>query len=219
MSKSSNQKLKLIYLLKIFNEETDEEHGLTMPEIIMRLSSYGVKAERKSIYDDIEELCLAGYDIEKETSGNRTLYYFADRRFELPELKLLVDAVQSSRFITRKKSEKLIGKIEGLASRYDARRLSGNVHVANRIKNMNESIYYIIDDIQRALTEDKKITFKYFRWNARGEKELRHDGQLYKVSPWALTWDDENYYLVAYDDSSEMIKHYRVDKMISMDVQ
>lgn len=221
MPKSSNQKLKLIYLAKLMQEKTDDEHGLTMPEIIHELDLCGIKAERKSIYDDFEALSTVGMDIEKEPYGGRTYYYLAGRDFELPELKLLVDAVQGSKFITRKKSETLIRKIEGLASIYDAKKLARNVHVANRIKTMNESIYYTVDDIHSAINGDRQISFQYFKWNEKGEKQLKRDGKVYKVSPWALTWDDENYYLVAFDaEAGEkgIIKHYRVDKMLKMEV-
>ena len=218
MPKSSNQKLKLIYLAKLMQEKTDDEHGLTMPEIIHELDLCGIKAERKSIYDDFEALSTIGMDIEKETSGGKTFYYLASRDFELPELKLLVDAVQGSKFITRKKSETLIRKIEGLASIYEAKKLARNVHVANRIKTMNESIYYTVDDIHTAINGDRQISFQYFKWNEKGERELKRDGKVYKVSPWALTWDDENYYLVAFDAEAGIIKHYRVDKMLKMEV-
>ena len=221
MPKSQNQKLKLIYLAMLMQEKTDDEHGLSMSEIIHELDLCGIKAERKSIYNDFEALSTVGIDIEKRTELGRTEYYLTGRTFELPELKLLVDAVQGSKFITRKKSEALIRKIEGLASIYEAKKLARNVYVANRIKTMNESIYYTVDDIHSAINSDRQISFQYFKWNEKGEKELRHNGKIYKVSPWALTWDDENYYLVAFDaDAGEkgMIKHYRVDKMIRMKV-
>ena len=218
MSRSSNQKLKLIYLARILQEKTDEDHGLAMQEIIDELARYDVKAERKSIYDDMEALNLIGMDVMKETVGGRTEYKLLSRTFELPELKLLVDAVQSSKFITRKKSESLIRRIESLASVHQAKKLARNVYVANRIKTMNESIYYTVDDIHSAIYQGKKITFQYFKWNEKGEKALRRDGKVYKVSPWALTWDDENYYLVAFDSEAGIIKHYRVDKMVKLAV-
>lgn len=163
MAKSQNQKLKLIYLARLMQEKTDDEHGLSMSEIISELSLCGVKAERKSIYDDFEALRSIGMDIEKNTIGNRTEYYLAGRE-------------------------------------------------------LNESIYYTVDDIHNAINRDKQISFKYFKWNADGEKELRRGGKTYQVSPWALTWDDENYYLVAFDAEAGMIKHYRVDKMMKMAV-
>lgn len=218
MAKSSNQKLKIMYLSKILEEKTDNEHGLTMSEIIAELDRYGVKAERKSIYDDLEALNYLGMDVEKELNGNKTTYYLASRTFELPELKLLVDAVQSSRFITRKKSEALINKIEGLVSVHEAKKLARQVHVSNRIKTMNESIYYTVDEIHSAINGGRKISFQYFKWNEKMEKIPRHDGKFYVVSPWALMWDDKNYYLVAYDSETNLIKHYRVDKMMKLTI-
>ncbi len=212
MAKSSNQKLKVLYLLNIMKELTDENHGLTIMQILEELQKYGIRAERKSIYGDFEALRDFGLTIEKRTGKNVT-YHLAERDFELPELKLLVDAVQSSKFITHKKSSTLIKKIEGLASKYEAQQLQRQVFVANRIKTMNESIYYVIDEIHRAISDDKKISFKYFEWNMKKERQYKRNGKIYMVSPWALTWDDENYYMIAFDDESSIIKHYRVDKM------
>ncbi|MFR2966100.1 MAG: helix-turn-helix transcriptional regulator [Anaerovoracaceae bacterium] len=117
------------------------------------------------------------------------------------------------KFITRKKSSALIKKIESLASMYEAKQLQRQVFVANRIKTMNESIYYAVDEIHKAISADRQITFQYFDWNFKKEKQLRRDGRIYAVSPWALTWDDENYYMIAFDEESGIIKHYRVDKM------
>lgn len=212
MAKSSNQKLKVLYLLNIMKELTDENHGLTIMQILEELQKYGIRAERKSIYGDFEALRDFGLTIEKRTGKNVT-YHLAERDFELPELKLLVDAVQSSKFITHKKSSTLIKKIEGLTSKYEAQQLQRQVFVANRIKTMNESIYYVIDEIHRAISDDKKISFKYFEWNMKKERQYKRNGKIYMVSPWALTWDDENYYMIAFDDESSIIKHYRVDKM------
>ena len=140
-------------------------------------------------------------------------YHVISREFELPELKLLVDAVQSSRFITHKKSNELIKKIEGFASRYEAQELQRQVFVSNRIKAMNESIYYAVDYIHDEINRDAKIAFQYFTWDEHKQKKLRHDGKIYRISPWALTWDDENYYMIGYDSDENKIKHYRVDKM------
>ena len=214
MAKSSNQKLKLMYLMKIMLEKTDETHSITMTEIIDALKAYGVSAERKSLYSDIEALRQYGMDIIGLQEGGTYYYHVGSRQFELAELKLLVDAVQSAKFITAKNSKELIGKIESLASKYEASQLQRQVIVAGRVKTMNERIYYNVDRIHTAIAENSRITFQYFQWNVDKEMELRHDGALYKVSPWALTWDDENYYLVAYDSTKGMIKHYRVDKML-----
>lgn len=212
MAKKSNQKIKLLYLMKILLENTDDEHGMTLAEISDALGEYGIDAERKTLYDDIDVLCLFGLDIEKR-KGKSVTYHVISREFELPELKLLVDAVQSSRFITHKKSNELIKKIEGFASRYEAQELQRQVFVSNRIKAMNESIYYAVDYIHDAINRDAKIAFQYFTWDEHKQKKLRHDGKIYRISPWALTWDDENYYMIGYDSDENKIKHYRVDKM------
>ncbi|MEE3468596.1 MAG: WYL domain-containing protein [Eubacterium sp.] len=208
-----NQKLKLLYLYDILKERTDEDHAITMGEIIKALDAYGVKAERKSIYTDIQALNQYGADIVGEKDGRGYNYRLASRDFELAELKLLVDAVQSSRFVTTRKSGELIRKLEGLASSHEAKKLDRQVVVAGRIKTMNESIYYNVDAIHRAIGDDVQIHFKYFRWTPQKEQELRHDGEDYVVSPWGLVWDDENYYLIGYDAKYAEIRHYRVDKM------
>ena len=217
MAKSSNQKLKLLYLLQILNERTDDEHGLSMQEIIAALGKYDIEAERKSIYSDLELLEQFGVDIEKRKSSTTT-YHVVSRDFELPELKLLVDAVQASKFISPNKSNEIIKKLEKMTSRYEAAQLQRQVYVANRIKNMNSSILYVVDDIHRAIINNKKISFQYFEWNMNREKQLKRDGKVYFASPWGLTWDDENYYLIAYDTEIDSIKHYRVDKMINIKV-
>ncbi len=212
MAKSEGQKLKLLYIVKMLEEYSDENHPLSTAEIIKRLDALGIHSERKSIYDDIAKLCDFGYDIIQIHSRLGGGYYLADREFELPELKLLVDAVQSSRFITTKKSRELIKKLENKVSKYDAGKLQRQVYVAGRIKTENESIYYNIDNIHRAIQENKQIQFNYLDWNLKKEMILRPNGQK-NVSPWALIWREENYYLAAYDGEDRMIKHYRVDKM------
>lgn len=213
MAKSANQKLKLLYILKILTEKTDEEHCMSAQDIIDELSSYGISAERKSIYDDIECLIHFGYDIVNVKSRSRGGYYLAGREFELPELKLLVDAVQASRFITQKKSRDLIAKIEKLAGPYEGKQLQRQVFVAGRVKTENESIYYNVDRIHKAIQDNAPVTFTYLSWNIKKELQPKREGRKYQVSPWALTWQDENYYLIAYDDEEEKIKHFRVDKM------
>lgn len=218
MPRSDKQKLKLMYLIKLFEERTDVSHGLSMTDIIEALSEEGITAERKSIYADISALNEFGYDIVKDNEGKACVYKLVERDFEIAELKLLVDAVQSSKFITESKSNKLIKKIEGLASNNEAKSLHRQVYVANRIKTTNESVYYNVDDIQKAISENHKVSFQYFQWNPNKEKELRHNGMRYEISPWALTWDDENYYMVGYDSKEAKIKHYRVDKMLKIEI-
>ncbi len=214
MSKTSNHKLKVFYILKILYEKTDENHKMTMSEILKELEVYGISAERKSVYSDIETLRSFGIDVVGEPMGKTFNYYIASRKFELAELKLLVDSVQSAKFITAKKSDELIKKIEGLTSKYEASQLHRQVYIAERVKTMNESIYYNVDIIHSAIEANSSITFQYFQWNVNKKPELRRNGELYKVSPFALSWDDENYYLIAYDDSEKIIKHFRVDKML-----
>ena len=214
MPKSSNQKLKMIYLMKILLEQTDETHSITMTEIMDALAAYDISSERKSIYNDIENLRMYGLDVIGMQEGRTYSYHIGNRQFELAELKLLVDSVQSAKFITAKKSNELIKKIEGLASKYEASQLHRQVFVAGRVKTMNESIYYNVDRIHTAIAENSQITFQYFQWNVDKQMELRHDGALYEVSPWSLSWDDENYYLIAYDSNEGIIKHFRVDKML-----
>ena len=218
MPRSDKQKLKMMYLVKILSERTDAENGLTMQELIDALEEEDIKAERKSIYSDISALNEYGLDIISDKDGRNFVYKMVSREFELPELKLLVDAVQSSKFITENKSNKLIKKIEGLTSIYEAKSLHRQVYVANRIKTKNESVYYNVDDIQKAIAENRMISFQYFQWTPNKERELRHDGARYEISPWALTWDDENYYMIGYDSEAEKIKHYRVDKMMKISI-
>ncbi len=213
MAKSSNQKLKILYLAKIFSQYTDESHGLTMSELIQKLGKYDISADRKTIYLDIEELRNFGMDIIGEKDGKYFIYKLLSRDFELAELKLLVDSIQSAKFMTEKKSANLIKKLESLCSIYDAKQLHRQVILTGRVKAHNESIYYNVDYIHNAISQGKQLKFLYFQWNTEKKMELRHDGEPYIVSPFALIYDD-NYYLVAYDEKDEMIKHFRVDKML-----
>ena len=215
MAKGSNQKGKQLALLNLLFYNSDERHFLSGTQLVQMLRARGISAERKSVYDDIEVLRGRGYDIQLERGRG---YFLGNRLFQLPELKLLVDAVQSSKFITARKSAELIGKLEKLTSRAQASGLQRQVFVTGRVKSMNESVYYSIDAIHEAISENRQITFCYFRYNVRREKELRHNGRLYRVSPYALLRSDENYYLIAYDSRSGEIRHYRVDKMTGIDL-
>ena len=219
MAKRPNQRLKLLYLAKIMLRLTDDEHGLQVEQIINELAKYDIAAERKSIYSDLEALQLFGIDIEKKHIGRYVYYCVGNRNLELAELKLLVDAVQSSKFITEKKSSQLIEKLERYVSQYEAKQLNQQVYVHGRIKTMNESIYYNVDEIHNAITADVMISFQYFQWNLKKEMEPRHEGERYIISPWGLIWDNENYYMVAFDDLDQQIKHYRVDKMMRLSVE
>ncbi len=212
MPKSPNQKLKLLYLMRYLLTKSDEAHPVTTADMIEELACYDIAAERKSIYDDIEALRLFGLDVV-QVKARSTGYYIGSRDFELPELKLLVDSVQSSKFITHKKTLSLIKKIESLASVYDAQLLQRQVFVRNRVKSMNESVYYNVDEISGAIAADRVIRFKYFEYAVSKERRFRKNGAFYEVSPFALMWDDENYYMLAWDAAAGMMKHYRVDKM------
>ena len=214
MPKGTNQKFKLYRLAQIMLERTDDEHYITMPEIISQLGKYEITADRRSIYQDLRDLEALGIEVEGEPEGKGYHYHVVSRPFELPELKLLVDAIQSSKFITEKKTNELIRKLEKLVSRYEAMGLQRQVYVSGRIKTMNESIYYAVDTIHNAISENRKIRFQYYQWNVKKEMVLRRDGAYYHISPWGLSWDDENYYLVGYDSDAGEIRHYRVDKMI-----
>ncbi|MDD3338846.1 MAG: WYL domain-containing protein [Lachnospiraceae bacterium] len=216
MPKGTNQKFKLYFLMKIMLEKTDEEHYITMPQILAELVKYGVTAERKSIYTDFDALEKLGVEVIGEPVGSTYHYRVSSRQFELAELKLLVDTIQSSKFITARKSRELIRKLEGFCSEHEAKKLQRQVYVSGRIKTMNESIYYNVDAIHNAIGENRKIRFQYYQWNLKKEMELRHSGAYYHISPWGLSWDDENYYLVGYDSKDQIIKHYRVDKMLKI---
>lgn len=225
MAKNPKQKQKLLYIMKFFMEKTDDDYGVTVADIIDYLAAYDIAAERKSIYSDIECLRDFGFDIVKTKVGKISLFSLVSRDFTLEEIKLLIDAVQSSKFITLKKSRELIHKIERLTSENQAKELHRQVIVANRVKNSNEDIYRNIDSINRAINNKRKISFFYLQWQiARtGAKKVvrarRHDGMRYLLTPKALTWDDENYYLIAYDKNSGILKHFRVDKMEDIAVE
>ncbi len=216
MAKSFGQKQKILYLAKFFLEETDENHPASMADILAYLGRAGIEAERKSIYNDLETLSLFGMDIIS-VRGKGGGYFLGQRRFQLPEVRLLVDAVQSSRFLTRKKSEELIEKLRSLTSRHESSALSHTVSVSGRIKTMNESIYRNVDAISSAIEGNKKIRFRYFEWCMGGEKILRRDGEFYTVSPYFLIWDNENYYLIGLEEKSGEKRHFRVDKMLSLE--
>lgn len=215
----NNQKRKILYLAKILLENTDSNHDMTLQEIIDQLAAYDVTAERKSLYDDIAQLDAFGIQIKKTQYGKTYHYQVSNRDFELAELKLLVDSVASAKFITEEKSNQLIKKIEHLASKQEASMLQRQVYVSGRVKSMNKDIMENVDAIHNAIAQNLKISFQYFQWNRKKEPELRRNGERYIISPWGLSWDDENYYLVGYDSQADMIKHYRVDKMLKIKVE
>ncbi len=212
MAKGSNQKQKLLVLQQILTERTDEDHPMTTPDLIRALEEVGITAERKSIYENMDTLRQFGLDVQSR-KGKQPGWFVGERPFELAELKLLVDAVQASRFFTRRKSAQLIRKLEQLTSVHQAKALQRQVYVDQRVKTMNESIYYNVDKLHSALSSGSSVTFKYFEYNVKKEKVFRREGRRYTVRPYGLVWDNENYYLVGFDWSFEEVRHYRVDKM------
>ena len=204
------QKLKIINEYQILMEESDEKHQINAVEMTRRLKVRGIPAERKTVYKDMDTLMDAGVDVVKGSFG----YYIGTRVFELAELKLLVDAVGASKFISQKKTKELVEKITTLAGRDDATQLQRQVVVPEKATSANEKIFYTIDVIYQCLDNDKKMAFKYQEWTLTKEMKPRHGGKVYIVSPAFLIRNDENYYLVAFDEDNKEIRHYRVDKML-----
>ena len=214
MANQGNQKEKLLFIMDMLQRESDQDHVLSSSDIIRRLEDHGFTAERKSVYRDLAVLEHYGMDILKAEDGRG--FYLGSRDFELPELKLLVDAVSASKFISEKKSRQLLGKIEKLASKYEGKTLQRQVVVPDRVKSGNENIYYNIDTIYSCINLDRKMQFHYYQWDANKKRKIRNEGAYYVVSPAFLLWQDENYYLVAYADKDQAIRHYRVDKMMDI---
>lgn len=216
MMRITSQKLRLLHVMRILQQETDEQYSITINEISDRLKPYGISFDRKSIYADVETLREFGMDIVL-TKGNRFGYFWANRPFELAELKLLVDAVQSAKFLTAKKSTQLIGKLESLASTYEAKSLRRQVIVDGRIKAQNESVYYAIDKLHEAISKNRQVSFKYFEYTLTKTMRYRRNGHVYVVSPYALHWDGNKYYLIAYYPEHG-ITHFRVDKITDIEI-
>lgn len=210
-------KARILYVMQELVEKTDENNKVSSEALIKMLARNDISADRKTIYSDIDKLKTWGMDIlySKEKPAG---YYLASRDFELPEVKLLVDAVQSSKFITEKKSRELIKKLKKLTSDGEARLIQRQVHIAGRAKTCNEAIYYNVDKISDAILKNRKIRFTYYKWGRNMELVKRNNGKPFEISPWALTWDDENYYMIGYDKRTDTVKHYRVDKMQQIDI-
>lgn len=218
MPRIERQKMKLLAIKDILYAKTDEEHSITTQDLIAELEKMDIKAERKSIYQDIATLEEMGVDVVKQTKHPRG-YYIASREFELPEVKMLVDIVQAARFLTPKKSREMIRKLEGLVSNHQARQLQRNLLVSARPKTGNETIYYNVDAIHHGINADRKISFLYCEWNGKKQLQPKHNGERYVVNPCALIWDSENYYLMGYDEKDGIMKNYRVDKMMQIAVE
>lgn len=206
----SGGRLKILYLYKILWEKTDSEHIITMPKIQEELKKYGVEAGRKAVYEYIDALREFGAEIDSG-AGKSSGYNLASRGFDLPELKLLADAVVSSRFFTEKKAKALVEKLETLCSEHEAKSIRRQVYIANRITTDNERIYYNVNEIHRAIAEKRMIEFKYFDYDIRKRRKYRDGVRV--CSPYALTWNEEKYYLIAHYEKYGGISHFRVDKM------
>lgn len=218
---ASEQKKRLLYLREYLLKYTDEEHALSRLEIERALAEQGFDFGRKTFYDDIDALKESGLDIVS-TKSKTVRYYVGNREFQLSEVKLLIDAVGCSRFFTLKKTEELISKLECLTSVYQADLLKRQVFVKNRVKSMNETIYYAIDVIHNAINMDRSVCFKYFKWIVGEDNKpamaFRHRGELYEVSPWGVSWSDGNYYMIGFDHKDRIVKHFRVDRMREVDI-
>ena len=199
-------------ILKYLYENTDEKHPVSTMQLVKIFLAEDAHAKRKTVKDDIDVLVAEGFDVVTVRSRNNS-FFLRNRKFELPEIRLLIDAVSSSKFINAEKSEILIRKLTGMMSRHQADKISRNLYTAVPVKADNEQIYYIVDAINTAMGEGKKVRFQYFDYNGNKEKCLRHDGAAYSVSPYVLVWDDNHYYMCGYSDDRQMIVNYRVDRM------
>ncbi len=213
------QKLRMLYIYSILREMTDEDHILSASELGNILKRrYNMEADRRSLYSDIDTLREWGVDIVIR-KGKDHGYFIGEREFEIPELRMLVDAVQVSKSITEKKSGELIEKLIGFVGEPQRKLLEKQIILYNRPKAKNETVFYVTDSIHSAMYENRQITFQYVEWTVRKEYRFRRDGARYRVSPWVLIWDDENYYLIAYEKESDMLRHYRVDKIMNLEIE
>ena len=206
-------KSRLLFLQNYLFENTDDNHSISTNDLIAVLEANGFKANRKTVKDDVEMLIDADYDILIDKDGKSNSYHYGSRTFQLPELKMLVDAVSSSRFISAEKSDVLIQKLTSLASKYEAQELTAKVFTADRIKADNGKIFLITDIVSRAIEQSRKISFQYYDYLPTKEKVLRNDGEVYIISPYALIWSEDRYYLVGYSDKRETLTPFRVDRM------
>ena len=209
-----SNKSRLLRLLKYLYRNSDEEHTKSRFDIVAELSDEESSYSRHTVADDVRTLIEEGYDIEISQDGGNQ-YYYGTREFELPELKLLIDAVSASKFITPAQSRTLIGKLNGFASVYQAQELARHIYIADEVKPTNRQVYYIVNDINDAINRRRRLEFLYQDYDADKRKVLRHGGELYSVSPYGLVWDSDHYYMVAFSDRRQQIAQFRVDRMKS----
>jgi len=210
------KKSRILYVYKLLTEKTDENNPITVAQINRELEKWGFEGFRKTIHSDIKLLKEFGVDIVSIKSS-QIKYYVASRNFQLPEIKLLIDAVESSRFITPKKSKKLIKKLGELTSEHQAKKLGRNIFVEKRVKPANEEILYTIDTIQEAIDEKKKVAFKYYDYSPTKRKTYKNSGTLYYLSPYALCWSNDYYYVVGFCQKHKTITQYRIDRIAKIE--
>jgi len=215
--KSTRRRMNL--LVKYLYENTDENHPATTPELLEHLEKNGIRTNRKTLKADMDFLCgdESLFDVvEVRSKPNR--YFWGDRWFELPELKLLADAVVSSRFITEKKSRQLLEKLARFAGVEDRKALDRHIMIGNRVKSGNEDIYYSVDYINDAINSGRQIRFNYEEYNAKKELVLRGDGEVYSLSPYVLYWSDDFYYVVGWSEKHHSVSNFRVDRMKNVEI-
>lgn len=218
MANENIRKVKLLKLLELLRQNTDEDHPMSTAQIATALSQMGITFDRRTISQDIITLNELGYEIMSVMKGHDKCYYVEDRSFSIPELKILIDAVHASSFITEKKSEELINKIAALAGTHRAEVLKRNMVCFNTRKHSNERIFYNVDDLEDAILRQKKVLFRYFDLNEKGERVYRRDGHRYVVEPVALVFNEDNYYLTCYSSRHDSTSNYRIDRMDSVQV-
>lgn len=213
----SEGKNRLLYVLKFLWQNTDAEHYATTADILTYLKKCGIPCDRKTIPGDIQKLCDIGIDIEEERSRENR-YSLSSHLFTLPELKLLIDAVESSKFITTKKSTELIEKLSQMSSAHQAAELKSNLYISERVKPMNEQIYYLVDNINSAINRSKQISFRYFHYDQCRKEVPNNDGKRYYFSPYFLVWNEDHYYAVGYSEKHQKIGTFRVDRMKEVNI-
>lgn len=212
MSNAGKQKQKILYLLRILQSETDANQGLTMPQIIERLQAMGISSERKSLYRDIDALREAGFDVRKLPT-RPVQYAYVRSELGLNDVMMLVDVVQSSPFLTERKSNQLVRGLKAIVSEREREKLEKRVHVRGRLRNQSESVFHAVDQIHEALQLKRKVEFLYYSYDTSLKRSARHDGKRYVVTPVKVVYADSNYYLAAYDDEDEYVKTFRIDRM------
>ena len=218
MARENFRKVKLLKLLEMLQQNSDEQHPMTTSSMIARLEQMDIPCDRRTLAQDIATLSDLDYEIMTTTVGHEKAYYVEDRNFSIPELKILIDAVHASSFITAKKSEELIAKIAALAGSHRAEVLTRSMVCFNTRKHSNEKIFYNVDELESAILQQKKVLFRYFDLNENGQRVYRRDGHRYVVEPVALVFNEDNYYLTCYSSRHDSISKYRVDRMDSVQI-